>query len=56
MRDLLNEILAEKTGKTAEQIDLDTDRDFILTAEEAKEYGIIDTIIESRKAQERIVS
>ena len=56
MRDLLNEILAEKTGKTAEQIDLDTDRDFILTAEDAKEYGIIDTIIESRKAQEKIVS
>jgi ATP-dependent Clp protease, protease subunit len=33
MRDLLNEILAEKTGKTAEQIDADTDRDFILDAE-----------------------
>ena len=55
MRDLLSEILAEKTGKTTEQIDLDTDRDFILTAEEAKEYGIIDEIIASRKVQERVI-
>ena len=56
MRDLLNEILAEKTGKTAEQIDSDTDRDFILDAEAAKAYGIIDEIIASRKSQERLVS
>jgi ATP-dependent Clp protease, protease subunit len=55
MRDLLNEILAEKTGKTAEQINADTDRDFILDAPAAKEYGIIDEIIASRKAQERAV-
>ncbi len=53
MRDLLNEILAEKTGKTAEEIDADTDRDFILDAEQAKAYGIVDEIIVSRKAQER---
>jgi ATP-dependent Clp protease, protease subunit len=55
MRDLLNVILAEKTGKTPEQIDLDTDRDFILDADEAKAYGIVDEIIASRKAQERAV-
>ncbi|HSK23128.1 MAG TPA: ATP-dependent Clp protease proteolytic subunit [Egicoccus sp.] len=55
MRDLLNEILAEKTGKTAEQIDKDTDRDFILDADQAKAYGIVDEIIASRKAQERAV-
>ncbi len=55
MRDLLNEILAEKTGKTPEEIDKDTDRDFILDAEQAKEYGLIDEIIASRKAQERAV-
>jgi ATP-dependent Clp protease, protease subunit len=55
MRDLLNTILAEKTGKTPEQIDADTDRDFILDAEEAKAYGIVDEIIASRKAQERTV-
>ena len=51
MRDQLNEILAEKTGKTPEAIDHDTDRDFILTAQEAKEYGLVDTVIESRKEQ-----
>jgi ATP-dependent Clp protease, protease subunit len=55
MRDLLNEILAEKTGQTAEQIGLDTDRDFILDANAAKDYGIVDEIIASRKAQERNV-
>jgi ATP-dependent Clp protease, protease subunit len=55
MRDLLNSILGEKTGKTAEQIALDTDRDFILDAEQAKDYGLVDEIIASRKAQERVV-
>jgi ATP-dependent Clp protease, protease subunit len=55
MRDLLNEVLAEKTGKTADQINADTDRDFILTAPEAKEYGIIDDIIATRKAKEAAV-
>jgi ATP-dependent Clp protease, protease subunit len=55
MRDLLNEILADKTGQTAEQIGLDTDRDFILDAEAAKDYGLVDEIIASRKAQERTV-
>ena len=55
MRDLLNEILAEKTNKTAAEIDRDTDRDFILDAPAAKDYGIIDEIIATRKAQERAV-
>jgi ATP-dependent Clp protease, protease subunit len=55
MRDLLNEILAEKTGQTAERIARDTDRDFILEAEAAKEYGVVDHIIESRKGQERVI-
>jgi ATP-dependent Clp protease, protease subunit len=53
MRDLLNEILAAKTGQSVERISTDTDRDFILTAEGAKDYGIVDEIIASRKAQER---
>jgi ATP-dependent Clp protease, protease subunit len=56
MRDLLNELLADKTGKSVEQINADTDRDFILTAEDAKEYGIIDDIIATRKAKEDAVS
>jgi ATP-dependent Clp protease, protease subunit len=55
MRDLLNEILAEKTGQTPERIARDTDRDFILEAEAAKEYGVVDHIIESRKGQERVI-
>jgi ATP-dependent Clp protease, protease subunit len=53
MRDLLNEILAEKTGQTAEKIGLDTDRDFILDAQAAKEYGLVDEIISSRGARWR---
>jgi ATP-dependent Clp protease, protease subunit len=56
MRDLLNEILAEKTGKTPEQIDADTDRDFILDAEGVKEYGLVDEIISSRKAKAALSS
>ncbi len=50
MRDLLDEILAHHTGQTVERIDKDTDRDFVLSAEEAKEYGIIDEVISSRQA------
>lgn len=41
----INEILAEATGKTIKKIALDTDRDRWLTAEEAKEYGLIDSVI-----------
>lgn len=48
MRDLLNELLADATGQTAEKIGEDTDRDFVLTAQAAKEYGIVDEIIEAR--------
>lgn len=44
-RALFNEILAEATGKTAEQIGKDCDRDFFLTAEGAKEYGVVDEIL-----------
>ncbi|MEX1178574.1 MAG: ATP-dependent Clp protease proteolytic subunit [Nitriliruptor sp.] len=55
MRDLLNEILAEKTGQSVERIASDTDRDFILEAQAAKEYGVVDEIIASRKSQERAV-
>jgi len=48
MRDLLNELLADATGQTAEKIGEDTDRDFVLTAQAAKEYGIVDEIIDTR--------
>jgi ATP-dependent Clp protease protease subunit len=49
MRDLLEEILAFHTGQTVEKIHADTDRDFVLEANDALEYGIIDQVIESRR-------
>ncbi len=48
MKDLLNEILAEHTGQPIEKIETDTDRDFVMTAQEALEYGIIDEVISRR--------
>ena len=51
LRDLLDRILSEKTGQPIEKISADTDRDFIMTAAEAKEYGLIDTLIVNRKEQ-----
>ncbi len=55
-RKLLDEILAEHTGQPLEKISKDTDRDFIMTSEQAKEYGIIDEVISSRKAQTELAS
>jgi ATP-dependent Clp protease protease subunit len=49
MRKLLEHTLAKHSGRTPEQVRLDIERDKILTAEEAKEYGIVDEIIQSRK-------
>ncbi len=49
MRELLNEMLAHDTGQTVEKISNDTDRDFILSAAEAREYGIIDEVITVRE-------
>ena len=48
-RKLLNKILSEKTGQTLKKIEKDTDRDFYMTAAEAKKYGLIDDVIESKK-------
>ncbi len=45
IRERMNQILAEKTGKPVEQIKLDTERDKYMFADEAKEYGIIDDIL-----------
>ena len=52
IRDLLDQILADKTGQPLEKITEDTDRDFIMTADEAVEYGIIDQVLQSRRLQE----
>jgi len=49
MRDLMNEMLANDTGQTVEKVAHDTDRDFIMSAEEAREYGIIDEVISTRE-------
>jgi ATP-dependent Clp protease, protease subunit len=53
MRDLLEEILANHTGQPIERIHTDTDRDFVMEANEALAYGIIDDVIASRDAVDR---
>ncbi|BDH56727.1 hypothetical protein MTP03_16660 [Tsukamurella sp. PLM1] len=49
----LDEILAAHTGQSVETIRKDTDRDNILTADQAKEYGIVDTVFPYRKASSK---
>ncbi|MBI2703862.1 MAG: ATP-dependent Clp protease proteolytic subunit [Actinobacteria bacterium] len=49
MRTLLEEILANHTGQSVEKIHQDTDRDFVMSAEDAKEYGLIDEVISYRE-------
>ena len=48
----LNEILAKHTGKKLKQVEKDTDRDFYMSAEEAKKYGIVDEVIDTLRAAE----
>lgn len=48
-RALLNKIISEQTGKSIEQVTQDTERDYWLSADEAKEYGLISKVISSRK-------
>lgn len=48
MREVLNQILAESTGQTPERVARDVDRDYIMNAEQALEYGMIDRVIASR--------
>ena len=48
-REKLNKILAERTGQPLEKIEKDTDRDNFMTAEQAKEYGLIDHVMEPEK-------
>lgn len=56
MRVLQETTLARHTGRPAEEIRKDTDRDKIFTAEEAKEYGIIDVVLEYRKLSAQTAS
>ena len=48
MKDLLNSMLAEDTGQSEDRVNKDTDRDFIMSAQEAVEYGLIDEVITAR--------
>lgn len=52
LRDKLNHIISDKTGQSLERVAVDTDRDYFLSAEEAKKYGIIDDIITSKKKKD----
>ena len=49
LRDKINEILVKHTGQAVEKVQKDTDRDFFMTAEESKQYGIIDEVIVGKK-------
>jgi ATP-dependent Clp protease protease subunit len=49
LKEKINKILAEHTGQPLEKIEKDTDRDFYLSAEEAKEYGLIDEVIKPKE-------
>ena len=48
LKDKVNKILANHTGQPLERIEKDTDRDFYLSAEESKEYGVIDEVIKAK--------
>ena len=52
----LEEIIAEHTGQPVDKVHTDTDRDFIMTGEQAKEYGVVDEVIASRKVQAELAS
>jgi ATP-dependent Clp protease protease subunit len=51
-RELLNQVLAEHSGQPIERIERDTDRDFFLSAVEAKEYGLVDDILKKPPVDE----
>ena len=48
IRTQLNQMMADNTGQTIEKIEKDTDRDYFMSAQEAKEYGLIDQVIEDK--------
>lgn len=49
LRERINQILAKHTGQKLEKIEKDTDRDFFMSSQEAKEYGIVDEVVEKNK-------
>ena len=52
MRDRINEIIAEHTGQDLKKVEKDTDRDYFMSAQEAKDYGLIDEVIAKTKKKE----
>ena len=56
MRDTLDKILSEHTGQPLEKVRTDTDRDFFMSGEDAKKYGIVDEVISSRNAMSKTSS
>lgn len=56
LREKINEILSRHTGQSLEKISKDTDRNFFMSAEEAKDYGLIDEVIERKGLAEKKVS
>ena len=55
-RKLIDELIAQHTGQPLEKVAKDTDRDYILTADEAVEYGIVDEVISSRKIKPELAT
>ena len=55
-RRTLNEVIAKHTGKTAEEVEKDSDRDYYLSAEEAKTYGIVDDVVASTREVQKLVA
>jgi ATP-dependent Clp protease protease subunit len=53
MRDRINEILAKHTGQKVEKVSKDTDRDYFMSAQEAKDYGLIDEVIVSQEKKNK---
>jgi ATP-dependent Clp protease protease subunit len=51
LRERLNEILSRHTGQPVEKIQVDTDRDYFMSSEDAREYGLVDEVIEKRKVK-----
>lgn len=55
MKKLLNEIMANNTGQSVKKIESDMERDFWMSAEQAKKYGVVDKVIDSRKIAESVL-
>jgi len=53
LREKVNEILSFHTGKSLEKIKEDTERDYFMSAQEAKDYGIVDTVINTSESQKK---